>query len=76
MTESKEPTLAFHGAARTVTGSCLEFRHDGKRLLVDCGLFQGSRTLETLNREPFADLSFGFRHDNADQDAVLIHDRS
>lgn len=47
-------TLAFHGAARTVTGSCMEFGHKGKRLLVDCGLFQGSRTLETLNRDAFA----------------------
>ena len=48
------PTLAFHGAARTVTGSCMELVVSGRRLLVDCGLFQGSRTLETLNREPFA----------------------
>lgn len=32
----------------------MEFQHDGKRLLVDCGLFQGSRTLEALNRSPFA----------------------
>ncbi len=50
----KYVSLAFHGAAGTVTGSCMEFRHNGKRILVDCGLFQGSRTLETLNREPFA----------------------
>ena len=47
-------TLAFHGASRTVTGSCMEFCHAGKRVLVDCGLFQGSRTLETLNRAAFA----------------------
>lgn len=47
-------TIAFHGAAQTVTGSCMEFCHAGKRLLVDCGLFQGSRTLETLNRASFA----------------------
>lgn len=47
-------TLAFHGAARTVTGSCMELNAGGRRVLVDCGLFQGSRTLETLNREPFA----------------------
>ena len=47
-------TLAFHGAARTVTGSCMELRAGGSRLLVDCGLFQGSRSLEALNREPFA----------------------
>ncbi|WP_447932498.1 MBL fold metallo-hydrolase [Sphingopyxis fribergensis] len=51
---SNDLSVTFHGAAGTVTGSCMEFHHDGKRLLVDCGLFQGSRTLETLNRSPFA----------------------
>lgn len=48
------PTLAFHGAAGTVTGSCMEFVHGDSRVLVDCGLYQGSRTLELLNHEPFA----------------------
>lgn len=47
-------SLTFHGAARTVTGSCMEFRHDGHSLLVDCGMFQGSRTLESLNMGNFA----------------------
>lgn len=47
-------TLGFHGAARTVTGSCMELRRGRSRILIDCGLFQGSRTLEGLNREPFA----------------------
>lgn len=42
--------LTLHGAGRTVTGSCLEFALGSTRLLVDCGLFQGSRTLEGLNR--------------------------
>lgn len=46
-------SLAFHGAARTVTGSCMEFSFGGKRILVDCGMFQGSRTLETLNAQRF-----------------------
>ena len=43
-------TLTLHGAGRTVTGSCLEFAAGADRLLVDCGMFQGSRTLEALNR--------------------------
>lgn len=47
-------SLTFHGAAHTVTGSCTQFNHDGQSLLVDCGLFQGSRTLEQLNAGPFA----------------------
>lgn len=48
------PTLTIHGAAHTVTGSCLEFSHGGRTMLVDCGLFQGSRSLEALNANPFA----------------------
>lgn len=43
--------LIFHGAAGTVTGSCIELRTADKRLLIDCGLFQGSRSLEALNYE-------------------------
>lgn len=48
------PTLAFHGAAQTVTGSCYELTQGRSRIIVDCGLFQGPRTLESLNREPLA----------------------
>jgi len=45
--------LTFHGAAGTVTGSCIELNCGGHRLLIDCGLFQGPRTLERLNFDPF-----------------------
>ena len=45
-------TLTFNGAARTVTGSCHEFALGNARVLVDCGMFQGSRTLEALNSDP------------------------
>jgi metallo-beta-lactamase family protein len=48
------PTLTIHGAAQTVTGSCFEVVAGGSRLLVDCGLFQGSRSLEALNHQAFA----------------------
>lgn len=48
------PKLTIHGAALTVTGSCFELAFGNHRLLIDCGLFQGSRSLEALNREPFA----------------------
>lgn len=48
------PQVTFHGAAGTVTGSCMELRYRGETILIDCGLFQGPRTLEALNREPFA----------------------
>ena len=48
------PTVTLHGAAGTVTGSCYEVAIGRQRVLVDCGLFQGPRTLEALNREPFS----------------------
>lgn len=44
--------VRFHGAAGTVTGSCLEFSCATRRVLVDCGMFQGTRSLEALNHEP------------------------
>jgi metallo-beta-lactamase family protein len=47
-------SLSVHGAARTVTGSCFEFRSGNSRILLDCGLFQGSRSLEALNYEALA----------------------
>jgi len=35
--------ISFHGAAETVTGSQHLITVDGKRLLLDCGLYQGKR---------------------------------
>ncbi len=43
--------ITFHGAAGTVTGSCFEVKGNGKSILVDCGMFQGTRSLEALNHE-------------------------
>lgn len=45
--------LRFCGAARTVTGSCHLFETPAGRLLVDCGLFQGPKTLKELNYAAF-----------------------
>jgi metallo-beta-lactamase family protein len=45
--------LTFLGAARTVTGSKYLLEHDGRRVLVDCGLFQGLKELRQRNWEPF-----------------------
>ncbi len=45
--------ISFHGADREVTGSCHLVEAAGKRLLVDCGLYQGSRELDEENAEDF-----------------------
>jgi len=39
------------GAAKTVTGSCYLIEYQNKKILVDCGMFQGHD--EHLNYEPF-----------------------
>ncbi|MBV7532608.1 MBL fold metallo-hydrolase RNA specificity domain-containing protein [Chitinophaga sp. sic0106] len=48
--------IAFHGAARTVTGSKhLITLKNGKKILLDCGMFQGmGKETDSLNRD------FGF----------------
>ncbi len=44
--------LSFLGAAGTVTGSKYLVEHEGRRVLIDCGLFQGYKNLRLLNWEP------------------------
>jgi metallo-beta-lactamase family protein len=58
-------TLQFCGSAHTVTGSCHVLTTPMARILVDCGLFQGPKTLKELN---YAD--FPFRP--SDIDAVVL----
>jgi len=43
------PNITFLGAAGTVTGSKYLVEAGGKRLLVDCGLFQGPKELQQRN---------------------------
>ena len=45
--------LTFLGAARTVTGSKYLVEHEGTRVLVDCGLFQGLKELRLRNWASF-----------------------
>ena len=45
--------LSFHGAAGCVTGFCARLETPQATLLVDCGMFQGSKTLKALNYQPF-----------------------
>lgn len=53
--------ISFHGADRTVTGSCHLVECNGKRILIDCGLYQGGREIDEDNSGPF-----GFEPDDID----------
>jgi metallo-beta-lactamase family protein len=49
-------SLQFLGAAGTVTGSRFVIEHEGRRIMVDVGLFQGPKELRQRNwaRSPLA----------------------
>jgi metallo-beta-lactamase family protein len=57
--------ISFHGAAQGVTGSCHLLECAGKRILIDCGFYQGGRELKEDNAN-----DFGF--DPADIDYLLL----
>ncbi|MBT8059436.1 MAG: MBL fold metallo-hydrolase [Xanthomonadales bacterium] len=57
--------LEFFGAAAEVTGSCHILHVGGRKVLLDCGLIQGSRKDEARNRDPFP-------FDAAKIDAVVL----
>jgi len=45
--------ISFHGAAREVTGSCNLLETKDKKILIDCGMFQGGEFNEEKNHEEF-----------------------
>jgi len=57
--------ITFYGGVGTVTGSKYLLENNGKKVLVDCGLFQGLRELRERNWE---DLPFDVR----ELDAIII----
>ncbi|POF34798.1 MBL fold metallo-hydrolase [Roseibium marinum] len=61
----KNPEISFHGASRAVTGSCFRLETETGTILIDCGLFQGSKTEKELNYRPFP-------FTPSDIDAVLL----
>lgn len=50
--ESMQFSITFLGGAGTVTGSKYLLRYGGKQILIDCGLFQGLKTLRVRNWNP------------------------
>lgn len=46
--------LSFYGACREVTGSNILLEAAGKKILLDCGFFQGFRLAEERNYAPFS----------------------
>jgi len=57
--------LQFFGAAGEVTGSCHILEVNGHKVLLDCGLIQGSKIDEARNRDPFP-------FDASEIDAVVL----
>jgi metallo-beta-lactamase family protein len=57
--------LTVYGAAREVTGSCHLIETGGRRVLLDCGLFQGGHGAYARNAD-------GFPFDPASIDAVIL----
>ncbi len=57
--------LTFNGAAGIVTGSSYLLEAAGRRILVDCGMFQGGKDVTRMNYEPFS-------YDPAGIDALLL----
>jgi metallo-beta-lactamase family protein len=45
--------ITFHGAAGTVTGSCSLIDSPSVRFLIDCGLYQGNKSVRELNSRDF-----------------------
>ena len=57
--------LTFLGAAMMVTGSSFLLESNGRKVLIDCGMFQDSKTVEAMNRRDFL-------FDPASLDCVLL----
>lgn len=57
--------ITFLGADKIVTGSCHLLEANGKKILLDCGMFQGPKLIRDMNRREFA-------FNPAEIDAVIL----
>ena len=53
MTQTIKAKVGFFGAVDAVTGSNFLFEVNGKRIMIDCGLFQGDTFSDERNHEKF-----------------------
>ena len=53
MKEMRGMKVKFCGAVSSVTGSCHLLTAGEHQVLLDCGMYQGGKTLEQQNLEPF-----------------------
>lgn len=56
------PKITFYGGVGSTTGANIMLQYENKKVLIDCGIFQGARYAEDRNFEPFkynpADVNF------------------
>ncbi|MEK7579342.1 MAG: MBL fold metallo-hydrolase [Patescibacteria group bacterium] len=62
---STSPKLTFYGGVGSVTGANFLLEGGGKKILVDCGLFQGRRVCDEKNYEDFP-------YEPKDIDALIV----
>lgn len=53
MAEMSKVAISFWGGAREVTGACYVLEAAGKKILVDCGMFQGCDDCDLRTHQPF-----------------------
>ncbi len=63
--KNESMSIEFFGAVGEVTGSCFLLTCGGRRVLVECGMIQGSQKHERHNRDPFP-------FDPASLDAMIL----
>lgn len=72
MNPSKTHQLTFFGAAQEVTGSCHLLETDGRRYLLDCGIYQGEQTEEqTFAFDPASIHAVVLSHAHLDHSGML-----